>query len=357
MQPEPMRGLILMTALVPTIGHEYLIKFASEFVGKSGRLDVIISTRSFEPTDFAFRARGLGFPNQSNIYYHEHRDDDAPQNPPLIETEKFWNYWIDVVMLKVAAFPTHVFASEPYGERLAEAIEADFIPVDLSRSTYPVKGSDVRNDILTSSKFLTAGSRQQLRKHIVLFGQESVGKTSISKSLAERHDGVWFPEWARPYLEYVGPDLDLYKMETIFRSQTAVDKVALESDTGKLLHVQDTDIMSTIGYFRFLGWDINPELDAPVPGDVNLKKKHYYLLSDKHAPFHADQLRYGGDVRETKMEFWARLLEEYGLSYTVVEEKRIEDAVYKIKDHLVNVHRYNYPPRRTLGEISSFKRN
>ena len=35
-------------------------------------------------------------------------------------------------------------------------------------------------------------------------------------------------------------------------------------------------------------------------------------------PFEQDPLRYGGDVRESKTQFWVDLLEEFGCNYYVV---------------------------------------
>ncbi len=40
-----------------------------------------------------------------------------------------------------------------------------------------------------------------MRKHIIVTGPESTGKTTLSKKIAEAYDAIWIPEYARGYLE------------------------------------------------------------------------------------------------------------------------------------------------------------
>jgi hypothetical protein len=47
-------------------------------------------------------------------------------------------------------------------------------------------------------------------------------------------------------------------------------------------------------------------------------------------PFEKDILRYGGNKRESKTQFWIDLLDEFGLNYHVVKETSIKEQCYEV---------------------------
>ena len=166
-------GLVLMTAIVPTIGHKFLIDYASKFYGID-RLVVIVSTRQKEPTSFDERVLHLG---GSNVVFYNHLDDDAPQhpNPDYDFDYLFWKYWENVI--KTACETTckeyeitHVFASEMYGKTVADLFRASFIPVDIKRETYDVRGTDVRNGLFENANKIVPGFVKDHEVKVVLFG-------------------------------------------------------------------------------------------------------------------------------------------------------------------------------------------
>lgn len=61
--------------------------------------------------------------------------------------------------------------------------------------------------------------------------------------------GVLVVEWARPYLELAGPEVDQLKMTTIERGQAAA-MFATERQLTSPYIFRDTDLLSTIGYYR-----------------------------------------------------------------------------------------------------------
>ena len=182
-------GLILMTALVPTVGHDFLVNFGSQFI--DGDLHVIISSRSFEPVPGSMRVAYFRGTTSHNVIVHDHYDDEAPQTPKSENDIEFWAYWKDTIRRYAGQNIDYVFASEAYGQKVADIIGAEFIPVDIERSTFPVKGSSVRADLFNNSDSISPKIRSMLRRNVVLFGPESCGKTTMANSLTKDLNGTF----------------------------------------------------------------------------------------------------------------------------------------------------------------------
>ena len=307
------RAIVIMTALVPTIGHEALVRFATHLVG-SRQTIVVISGRSFEPVPLW--ARMLAFENAfPKSAIRAHYDDKAPQTPNG-EDPEFWAYWKKAINRCVQGVEIDdiIVTSEPYGAKLAELFGCKFIPFDISREIYDVKGSTVRSDMLGNWHQIMPEFRRQIGKTVTLFGAESCGKTTMTKKLAGIFGAPYSPEWARPYLEMVGPEITEEKMSTIIDGQYASQSV-IEHDTSTFFKFRDTDLLSTLGYYRIWG--------RPVPnkllGMTTYATSSFYIVMPDGIPFEPDPLRYGGDKRESDTQFWLSILDEFHCNYHVVK--------------------------------------
>jgi NadR type nicotinamide-nucleotide adenylyltransferase len=318
-------GLCVISGLLPTRGHQYLIDFGSKFVD---RLHVIVCIRSFEPRLTLDRAEVLAQHYAgTNVTIHEHYADDAPQNDD--GTPEFWDYWSNLVNKAITKRKKidYFFASEKYGARFAEALGITFVPVDIGREILSVTGTGVRKNLAENFKYILPEYQNRLAKTVCLYGQESVGKTTMSKWLANKLEGRWIHEWARPYLEEVGAEITDEKMLNIVRGQYA----AMISAPMALFNIRDTDLLSTIGYYKIYGGTMPEELIQKF----NLTKSDLYVMLNDNIPFEPDPLRYGGDKRESEMQFWIDLLDEYDCKYHVVDStdikkqrKEVVEAVY-----------------------------
>ena len=345
-------GIILMTALLPTKGHKYLIEYASNFLDKQDSLEVIISSRTFEP--IAGMTRYDAFTRQFNVYpgvdFHLHEDDNAPQNPPKFgpaALASFWSYWMDVVHDATAGAKVHyVFASEPYGSTLAEHLGAEFIPVDMSREIVPVKSTDVRKDSLRYFNRIMPEMQRNFRKTITFFGAESTGKTTWAKWAAKELNGYFLHEWARPYLETVGADLTVEKMSIIVKGQYAAQKAA-KTFHDKAFIFHDTDLLSTIGYYHILGWEPPVELISKFKAT----QSDLYIVMDTDINFEPDQLRYGVDKRQSNTGFWLNLLHQYNCNFIVFQRSgNMENDKVKM-DVVIKRHFYD-----SVQKIADFER-
>lgn len=325
-------SLIVMTALPPTTGHRDLIEFSSNLADKTW---VLIFGLSKEPISGFDRKWDLKeeFSGVSKIVVRNITDDSAPQNPE--DHPDFWNWWKNAVIKAVPEVTQwdYVVASETYGGPLAEVLGAQFMPLDIDRELNSTKATDVRNNLRGNWNSILRATRSRLQVTGVVFGQESVGKTTVSKYVAQLLNGTWGFEYARPYLEAVGPDIDLGVMERIHLGQAALQR-SLHYQAKSPFIILDTDLWSTFGYYPIL--DQGPAPEALIQDAHRLAGDMYYVLDDG-IPFEEDILRYGGDKRTTTKQFWIDILEEEGLPYTLVPLGDVEEEAYFIANHLLRL--------------------
>lgn len=313
-------GLFILTGLVPTEGHRFAIETAAEVMELNfGKLHVIVFDRTFEPVKGTIRASAIReqFAHMPWVHVYHHVDDGAPQNDD--GTQEFWNYWCNLAerVTGVDNF-SFVFASEAYGNTYANHLGGRFIPIDIDREINNIKGTTVRRNLHSQFGYVMPSFRKHLARRIVMFGAESTGKTTMAKQLV-KNDNIYgqskfLPEWARPYLERFGPDVTDERMENIAMTQYAIEKAALRNLEVPWVY-QDTDLLSTIGYYRIYKGQPYKYIDQMFEET----KGHLYIVMSSGIKFTEDPLRYGGKVRESTDQFWIDLLEEYKCNYYVVQ--------------------------------------
>lgn len=349
MKRDKETGLILMTALLPTRGHVNLIKFALEICEE---VDVVISTRSFEPAIVKDRVQWFKneFAGCGVVSFYEHADDTAPQNPQ--DHPDFWNWWKNAVAgVTGRSRYDAVVASEQYGVNLAEAFEAKFIPFDVRRDIDDFSGTSIRKNIFVNWDKIIPSARKSFLSKFVMFGQESVGKSTIAKSMGKYDLIKSYPEYARQYLEAVGAELSREKMLDITRGQLAYQRMAGQEENCYSV-VFDTDLFSTIGYYEIMNhkeW-MDEDWSALGISIDEIKNDVYFILPDD-VPFAPDELRYGGDRRESTTQFWIDIAERYHLNYVVVIKGNLFVKEYFINDYVQN---YN---REKFKELMEFRRD
>lgn len=316
-------GVILMTALPPTNGHAQLIEFAKAFLAtydSYSNIYVLVCGREREPVPVWDRAEALRERFTTDVLLKGNSvvvkavQAELPQNPE--DHPDFWNIWAGFVKENVHSFDEDdiIFGSEDYIRPLGETLGCRYIPYNIYRETVGAKATLVRNDPISNFNMVLKEFQPYLRKTVTIFGAESTGKTTISKKLAKTLGSTYIPEWAREYMEKFEPAVNDTVMENIVRGQYASQHAARKIPNSPFI-IQDTDLISTEGYYRIYGGTRPEELERCI----NLTKSDLYLVMNSNIPFEEDPLRFGGDVRESTDEFWIDLLDEYGANYHVVE--------------------------------------
>lgn len=325
-------NLILMTSLVPTTGHADIINFALGI----GPTQVIVCGRSHEPVSLWTRVKALkdACPDAVIIPL---MNDDAPQNPS--DHPDFWRWWAETIRSCTVAPFDRLIASEGYGVPLAEALGVDFMTYDIARVMNQTKSTDVRDNPLDRWDQMLPLVREEYCTRVTLFGQESVGKSTHSHMLAQSISGQFLPEYAREYLETVGSEVTVERMSNITMGQMSLQRRA-GKDARYPFIIQDTDLYSTIGYYRIMGEKPHEKIEnyaAKYASDM------YFVMPDD-IPFEEDILRYGGTQRESAMGFWIDLLEEYGLPYEIVPQGSIKDKQEYLKKAALRIFAQKWNP-------------
>ena len=97
---------------------------------------------------------------------------------------------------------------------------------------------------------------------------------------------------------------------------------------------QDTDLFSTAGYYKLWGGGTDHDLDL-CEYNAKLLKSDLYIVMNDQIPFEEDPLRYGGNKRESGMNFWINLLQEYELPYYVIKNTEINEQRIELDNMLI----------------------
>jgi nicotinamide riboside kinase len=248
-------------------------------------------------------------------------------------------------------YPDFIFSSESYGYKLAEELTkkakeelkrdhpCTHIPFNPARDQTVIRATDVRADPVAHWQQLIPSMRARYTQSICLFGQESVGKTTLTRKAAELFKSVYLNEWARPYLEGLpSPEVTTERMFNILYGQAALEKSAQEQYYTPF-RFYDTDLLSTLGYWEL--WSsvdktrvMENLIDENFRGQLRQlwKPKDLYIIPKDNIPFTPDPLRYGGDRRETDTLYWINLCERYRLRYYILQESSISGRMEEIED-------------------------
>lgn len=299
------RGMVLGKFMPPHLGHLYLTEFAQAHVDE---LTVVVGTLAREPIPGELRHRWMRelLPGAHVV----HLTDELPQDPS--EHPAFWDLWREALLRILPHRPDEVFASEPYGERLAAELGASFVPVDIARATVPVSGTAIRRDPMAHWSFLPRCVRPHFARRVSVFGPESTGKSTLARRLADHYATVCVPEYARTYLEARHGQLSAVDLEPIARGQLASD-TALSRNAHRLV-VSDTDLLLTTVWGDTLYGGSTPW----VISHAATQRFDLTLLTDVDVPWVADPVRYLPDDRAPFFDRCEAALRRHGRPYLVL---------------------------------------
>lgn len=337
---------VIMTALPFTKGHEDIIRFASAMAETTG---VIFSPAKGEP-HIAQRTKAIDDfcwdlgPSTVLPFYHLNTHSEDP------ESEGFWDYWRNVYAEFGFEQGDYVVGGDEYVLRLAAELGGTPVYLPRGNETSKMRATVVRDSPEYHFSYMSKYMQDQYRKKITIFGAESVGKTTLVEALGMfKPGGTTYPEFARPYLEQNGAELSTQKFIDIIAGQVGQHKL-WEAHPGIPVTFWDTDLLSTVGYLR-----LNPQFDPygnlekaikelfKIPGFLADK---YFILSQARFPFEPNELRYGGNKRESGDQFWMHLCAEFGVDWDYISTTSMQ-ARYDI------VLDYAY---KELDELSAYKR-
>lgn len=245
-----------------------------------------------------------------------------PQDPS--ETPFFWDIWREELLRLLPQSVDAVFASEPYGARLAKELSADFVMVDSGRQIVPVSATLIRQDIIGQWQYLAPIVQDDFRKTICIYGPESTGKSTLTKQLADHYHMPYVEEYAKQVIDSKKGDIGFEDMEMIVEGHFKAVEDARQQNT-PLLFVDTDAIISKLWSNELFG------KESPVIEDY-IAKQHFdhYLLLDVDLPWVDAIHRYRPKERESFFRKCEEQLIKRGISYTLIRgenEQRLINAI------------------------------
>ena len=323
---RPTRGLVIGKFLPPHLGHKYLIDFASSFTDE---LTVLVCTLGKQPIPgtlrFEWMRRAFG---SVRVIHHP---NENPEEPSDSETPaEFWALWRASILSYLDAPPNFVFASEPYGAKLAEVLGANFIPGDLPRELVPISGTALRRHLGVHWEYLLPAARPYFAKRIAVIGPESSGKSTLTQFLAAHFGTKYAAEYARAYLDSVSPEITAEALLAIAQGHRASEDALAEQCSGLLFC--DTEAITTKLYAQIFLGAVPPEIKRYATED----RYALYLVTNATEDWVPDPQRYQPDyaARAAFSRVCILELERLGRRYVLLEgswEQRTAQAVAAVK--------------------------
>jgi NadR type nicotinamide-nucleotide adenylyltransferase len=325
-------GLVLGKFLPPHTGHLHLIRTGARLCDQ---LTVLVCTLERDPIPGRVRAawmRELTADIAPNIRV-VHVDEDVPQAPA--DHPAFWEIWADLCARHAGRVDV-VFTSEPYGDELARTLGARHHLVDLMRDTYPVSGTAIRGDALSSWEMIPPPVRAHYVARVAVVGPESTGKSSLAARLAAAFGTVWVPEYGREHTAAItartgapfAGAFTLDDIETIATVQARWEDRAARCANRVLFC--DTELLTT----RIWSEIYFSQCPAPVLAATEQRSHELYLLLDTDIPWVDDGTRAFGERRREHFERIRSTLERLDRPYVLIGgsfEERIERAAIAVQ--------------------------
>jgi HTH-type transcriptional repressor of NAD biosynthesis genes len=259
-----------------------------------------------------------------------------PANDATDDEQRAFVAWVCQRLLQIRV--DAVFTSETYGEGFAAFLSREFAKedgshpgvvhrlVDPCRATYPVRGTEVREDPARWRAWVDPFVHADLVRRVCILGGESSGKTTLAGALAQTLGAALVPEYGRTYWEQTRQDLSLRELEVVARTQVAHEVQAAQTTPACL--VCDTSPLSTLVYALL-------DHGRPPRGLLALARRRYDLivLCRPDIPFQQDGTRRDAGWRAAQHEMTLALLRRRGVPFVEVSgsvDERVAQVVEKL---------------------------
>lgn len=324
-------SLILGKFFPPHLGHCYLIDTAIE---NSERTNVIISHNSSQSISGEIRFNCLKqiYKDNPNVSIYEFDDTGLPQHDNECETlDEFYGYWIPEINKLVSDLDV-VFTSEDYGDDFAIYLNVEHFLVDKNRVKYPVSGTDVRNNVFEKWDFLPDEVRPYFVKRVVLMGPESVGKSTLTKKLANYFDTNLVIEYGRTVYESNGNKVGLEDFIPISTGRQSLEDWTIKK-SNKLLFC-DTEDITTYLFMKMFCKGYEEEEKWFIDTISNQKRYDLYILMKPDCEGVQDGTRSFLDTRWEHYEEIKKELQKWDCNFVEIGgdwDERFSESIKIVK--------------------------
>lgn len=218
-------GLAFGKFMPPTNGHLYFLNFARQSCRK---LTILVCSLPGEPIPGEVRYKWMReiFPDCNVVHHYL----DIPQEPEGPGDIPFFELWRDSIHKHCPGerFDA-LFASEPYGYKMAHVMDIRFVPVDSKRDLVSISGTEMRKNPIRHWEHLHPVVRPYFLRRVAVVGAPSDGKSRLARDLAAHFDTVHVADYAAAMMDdykanmpgFSEEKMSLSDVSTIARGQMA----------------------------------------------------------------------------------------------------------------------------------------
>ncbi|TVQ41219.1 MAG: transcriptional regulator [Spirochaetaceae bacterium] len=223
------RGVILGRFMPPHNGHRYLIDFGRHVADE---LTVFLCSLPRDPIPGELRLRWMKelFPSVRLVHVTEENPNANKAQPGAVRI------WAAAITRSMLHGVDYVFASEHYGFDLSLELGAAFVPVDPSRSLFPVSASAVRAAPMTYWDYLPEPVRPYFVRRVCIAGNDVGQRVALGRALAEHFKTIFAGDYAAFWQEHVDREPTAADLPLLLRAQAASEG-ALARQAQRLLFV------------------------------------------------------------------------------------------------------------------------
>jgi NadR type nicotinamide-nucleotide adenylyltransferase len=171
-------GVVIGRFMPPHLGHQYLFDFGANY---ADALTIFVCTLPDEPIPGALRFNWVSRMNPgARVIHITERIPEAGRDNP-----RSHSIWAQTIEPHMPEGVTYVFASEPYGWELADALGARFISVDPARHVFPISATRIRRNPFQTWRFIPGIVRSYFVRRIAVIGERGAGEGTFAHALAE----------------------------------------------------------------------------------------------------------------------------------------------------------------------------
>lgn len=204
------------------------------------------------------------------------------------------------------------FSSEPeYTWWIEENFNCENVIIDADRKQFPISATMIRENPYQHWQYLPSIVRKEFLLKVVLIGQESSAKSTLTRTLAKVFNTSWVEEYGRTFCEVdMCGDESLLSFDDygLIASNRYYQEKEAERTSNKVLFL-DTNAFITQYYCILYEGKPHPLVDAYIQQE----KYDLILHMEADVPWVDDGLRINSDRTKTT-ELFEKMILQYGIS-------------------------------------------
>jgi len=321
-------GLIIGKFMPLTKGHIGLIEFG---IQNCDKVIVTVCSLKSEPIDGELRFNWVKkhFCNNSKVQVVHITTEDLPNSSESNRyISKIWGEYLKGLYPEINI----IFASEKYGEYVAEYMNAEYMLFDVERKTIPISATMVRENPFKYWEYIPEVVKPFYVKKVCIYGSDSCGKSTLTIDLAHYYKTAFVPEVARCMFDWSDlliDYLDINHLEQFAKMQyEAVN--SMEHFANKVLFCDSDNITTQIYSQIYCGYITEEIKDYEMKYDL-------FLFLDIDTPYIEEGQRNLAHRRKEMQQRFMQELDSRSIEYVVISgswKERFDKAVRVIDENL-----------------------